>query len=485
MKETIKNITNAFANNLKRRAIGIDIRKDRFCAVEMIAIGDSYRTEKVFCTPIRRKDDDLTQLLNEMFKTHHFSRWASISIAVDSEKVYYRRCSEQLDGKAFPIDNSELLCVQLESISNDDSLKIATSDSAIAEKVNILKQAGQRPTTVTAPLLGIFRAAAYHQSDIEKGKSALAYITAQTVHIAILNNGKILSVRKIPLFEKTNQINSILSILLTETQAAWEKPSAATLDEDKKIYIINEGLNDENLRQEINEKYPESFDIIDLNEKWPHNQNNGQLVLAKALAFSVLKNECPEADWLTLFNNRCAQSLDIRKELKIIVSLAAAIAIVSFVAIFMNMTKLQRQNDQLDGQIAETFNQALPDERMVRPLHQLDHHLQGLRTTAKSLNLNYGDSSDFMELFYSIIKTIPPQSEIRIRDLIFDQNSLSVQAQAQTFKSIQDWQQLLGENILQAKIKTSDINRQDSTGLISFTLSIKISRVDSYASINP
>ena len=501
----IKNLKSLVDRRIIRRGIGIHIRKDHIYAVQMECDNGSFRIVRRFSTPLRRKDDTCEAQIRDLFKTHKFNRCAAVTLGLDPNQVYLRSLGSNREALAseagsehksfanlFPISQHELVTALLPDDRDDDSkasLVAATSLTAINNILSAFHHASLRTPRIATPLLSIYHACAFNHPQINSRPAVLAHATESHLNLAIIKDSQIRLTRSLPLEcceDDEEYANSLVSTILLESQPAWEKVFSSGMPPETNIFLVDENLDTQKLSKTLQQKYPErSIYVTDFGKFICRSgQSHENMHLAEALAYCALRENPNDTNWLALAKKQTTQSLDFRKELKIIGSLAAGVAIAVLLALWLHVGGLQNRYEVLNSRINETFSQALPDESVVKPLAQMEQRLQRLRENSSALQLTRGGHKRMLSLFHHIVSTMPSDHDIEIKSFSIDHSRVHIEGVAETFNSLDAWQQALLTHKMALDVKTDYLKNPDTTDHISFNLDIELDKANHYAQVN-
>ena len=488
-----------------KRCIGIDIGSSHLRAVQVSHTEDEFCIEKVFSTQTRRSTDSMPDILKSLISKYGFDRRADVVISMPCNAVFFRNLETDsvgaerirgLDSSAlehnFPVQPNEIVaevCSYRQLPGEKYSvLTAAVARESLHERLNILARAKMHPHLIDAAIFAIHSTVAVNHPEIMTGQAIIAYISESYLTLAVTQNNNILIVRNIPIISRSgNNIDSvqerIAEVLPHEAQITWYKVFGEEIEQNSKIYLVSADAAFDGLETLVEENLHCQTTIVNPYAKVkspPDHNGDVGICVAEGLALRALVPEATTGiNFLDADNTNIKPALNLKREFAIFVTLAAAIAVVSLIGLFIRLSHLETKYAQVKSEIRDIFQRTLPEEKnIVNPLVQLEQKLQSLRKDYTLLGSVSGAGIGPVEILHAISKSIPSEVNIKIDNMLITTGSVRLTGTSQSFESIYNWQRLLKETPHFSTVDVQDIRREPESELVHFNISISLATLE-------
>ncbi len=499
-----------------KRCIGIDIGSSSLRAVQVSRAGEHFHIEKVFSIQTRRGSDSPPEILKSLTSKYGFDRRAEVAISMPNDAVFYRNMETDVTGLEeicglskrdptrekesasggqtqsvlehnFPIEPDEIVaqvCSYRQPSGDKYSVLVAAVKRAsLHERMNILAEAKMHPNLVEAAIFAVHSAIVVNHPEIMTGQAIIAYIDESYLTLAVTENNSILLVRNIPIVSCSDnnadsaqeQIAEIAEVLSREVEITWQKVFGRAIQEDTKIYLVSRSDVSNDLEATIAESLPCQTTIVDSYAKVECSaQGDGdtEISLAKGLALRMLvPDRTAGINFRQADTANVKPALNRKKEFITCVILMVAIAVVSFLGLFVRLSYLERKYGHIKNEITQVFQAALPQEKnIVSPLAQLEQELQSLREDYRLFAPLAPTDSRPLEVLRSITVSTPSQGNVKIDDLLISTESVRLNGTCDSFESVYQWQRLLQEIPGFALVDVQYAQKEPKSGAVHFTM---------------
>jgi Tfp pilus assembly PilM family ATPase/Tfp pilus assembly protein PilN len=486
-----------------KRCIGIDIGFSYLRAVQIVRTEDELCIEKVFSAQTRRSKDSPLEILRRLSSKHGFDRRADVAISMPNDAVFYRNLETDFAGLEqirqltksalahnIPIEQDEIVaqaCSHRQLPNEKYSvLTAAVSKASLRERLNILAGAKMQPNLVEAAIFAIHSTIAVNHPEIATGRAIIAYIDESYLTLAVTENNNILIVRNIPIASQADN-NTDLSpekvaeILTQEAEVTWLKAFGEEIGEDAQIHLATAGDTSGDLEAAITENTRCEIVTVEPYAMVKHSfEKNGDagICVAEGLALRTLAPEKTVGiNFLEADNADTKPTLNLKKELIIFATLAAAIVVVSFVGLFVRLFHLETKYTNIKNEIEEVFQNTLPEEKnIVNPLVQLEQKLVSFRKDYQLFASFYPTNLSPLKVLHSITSNAPSQGNMRIDDLLITTESVRLKGTCDSFESVYQWQRLLQDTPGFTLVDVQDVQKDARANAIHFIILISLDR---------
>ena len=495
-----------------KRSIGIDIGSFYLCAVQLSRSGDEFCIENMFIAPTRRSTDSVTEVIGSLTARHGFDRRADVAIAMPHNAVFFRNIETdsvgpkqicRLDKSAlehdFPIQPDQIVAQMCSYRQLSDEkysvLVAATTKTLLKERLNYLIETRMRPALADAAIFAVYSAATVNHPEIMTDSAVIAYIDESYLTLAITQDGNFLIIRNIPFIASSDGnaesfsaspdrvSGQVAGILARETEITWQKTFSGQIEKDIKIYLAATGKLAEGFEAAVEEKL--QCRIITINpcaqvKNLCEHNTDAPICVAEGLALrALMPDETIGINFLDADNADVKPALDIKKELKVVVSLVAAIAVISLAGLFMRLAHLETEYAHFKKEIREISQSAMPEEtNIVDPLIQLDQKLKALHRYYTPLGSSAGIGFGPLEVLYTVTTNIPSGANVSIDDMLITTESVRLTANCPSFESVYAWQRLLQKIPQFSSVDVQDIQRASESESVRFTVLISLTALE-------
>jgi Tfp pilus assembly protein PilN len=484
-----------------KRCIGIDIGSSHLRAVQILLKGEEFCIEKVFSMQTRRATDSPADIIRSLVRQYAFDRRADIALSMPYDTVFFRNIeTDSVDAERirslgssalehdFPIQADEIVA-QVCSYRRLPGEKYSVLTAAVPkkllhERLSILAGARMHPALVDAAIFAVHSTVAVNHPEIMAGRAIIAYINESYLTLAVTQNNNIFIVRNIPIISpsgsNTDSLQErIADVLPHEAQITWRKVFGEEIGQNSKIYLVSEDGAFDGLETLVDENLHCQITIVNpyAKVKSPLDCNGDiGICVAEGLALRVLAPEATAGvNFLDANNADIKPALNLKREFAIFATLAAAIAVVSLIGLFIRLSYLETNYAQVKNEIRDIFQQVLPEEKnIVNPLVQLEQKLQSLQKDYTLLGFVSGAGVGPVEILYAISKSIPSEVNIKIDNMLITTGSVRLAGTSQSFESIYNWQRLLEKTPPFSTVDVQDIRRDPESGLVHFTILVPL-----------
>lgn len=484
-----------------KRSIGIDIGSSSLCAVQASCTTGQFRIEKTFSTPTRRSSDSMTDMLRSLASQHGFDQRAEVAISMPHNAVFFRNlaaCSagaeqaHELTDSAlehnFPIQSDEIVaqaCSHHQLPGEEHSvLTAAVARKSLHERLNTLAGTRINPAFVDAVIFAIHSTITVNHLEIKTGKAIIAYADEHYLALAITQDNNILIVRNIIIDSLSgNDVGlaqkRIAETLSNEAKITWQKVFRCEIEKDTRIYLASGDRGHSGFETLVEEHLHCQAIAVDPYarvESSSDSNSDASICVAEGLALRVLApEETMGVNFLEDDNADVKPAFDLKKDFKICATLAAAIAVISLVGLFIRLSHLETRYTHIKNEIKEIFQQTLPEEKsIVNPLVQLEEKLQSLQ---KDYSL-FGAATGPAEILHAITKSLPSGASINVDSMLISADSVRLTGTSRSFEPMYNWQRLLQDIPQFSTVDVQDIRRQHNGELVNFTILISLTTLE-------
>jgi len=486
-----------------KRCIGIDIGFSYLCAVQIMRTEDQLCIEKVFSAQTRRSKDSPQEILGQLSGKYGFDRRSDVAISMPHDAVFFRNLETDFSGLEkihrlpksalehnIPIEPDEIAakaCSQRRLPDDKYSvLTAAVSKKSLRDRLNIFAPAKLRPNLVEAAIFAIHSTIATNHPEIATGQAIIAYMDESYLTMAITENNNILIVRNIPIVScSDNNTDStqehIAELLACEVEITWQKAFGTDIEQETKMYLTTGGDVTGDLEAAVIESMRCQIVKVDpyAMVKCSFEKNGDTAIcVAEGLALRAMApDKTVGVNFLEADNDDTKLTLDLKKELIIFTTLAAAIVIVSIVGLFVRLFHLESKYTNIKNEIRTVFQNTLPEEKnVVNPLVQLEQQLMSFQKDNRLLASFYPNNLTPLKVLHNITTNTPSESNIKINDLLITAESVRLQGTCDSFDSVYQWQRLLQEIDGFSLVDVQNPQRNPKGGAIHFTILISLDR---------
>jgi hypothetical protein len=266
----------------------------------------------------------------------------------------------------------------------------------------------------------------------------------------------------------------IVEVLSVEADILWRKLFDVGLDQDTRVYLVTSDDNpsalkaalENNLRCQTTVVNPYGRILLKHVSRVPSD-----ISVAEGLALRILApDRTAGVNFLEAHNANTRLALNVKKEFAICAVLVVAIAVASLAGLFMRLTRLEKEYAGVKNEMKALFQRTLPEEKnIVNPLAQLEQKLQALQKDYALYGSISGGGAGPLEVLNAIASNTPSELKISLDDVQVTTESVRLAGTSESFQSVYDWQNLLG-NALRSTVDVRDIRREPDSEMVHFVV---------------
>jgi Tfp pilus assembly protein PilN len=488
---------------MAKRCIGIDIGFSYLRAVQIARVGEELCIENVFGTQTRRSKDSPQEVLRHLTGKHGFDHRAEVAISMPNDAVFYRNLETDFAGLEqihqapksvlahnIPIEPDEIIAQTCSHRQLPDEkysvLTSSVSKASLRERLNILARAKMKPNLVETVIFAIHSTVAVNHPEVATGRAIIAYIDDSYLDLAVTEDNNIVIVRNILIASQSDNNTDlnpeeVARFLTREAEVTWLKAFGEKPSEDTLVYLATSGdispdfetAIKENTRCEIVTIEPYAI----VKRSFEKNGDDG-ICIAEGLALrSLAPEKTAGVNFLEAYNAGTKPKLNLKKELIICAALAAAIVVVSFVGLFVQLFHMETKYTNIKNETEEVFRQTLPEEKnIVNPLVQLEQKLGSFRKDYQLFaSFSPGNLSP-LKVLHGITSNTPSQGNIKIADLLITAESVRLKGTCDSFDSVYQWQRLLQDIPGFTLVDVQDVQKDAKANVVHFVILISLDR---------
>jgi hypothetical protein len=487
-----------------KRCIGIDIGSSNLCAVQIMRTDEEFCIEKVFGTQIRRSTDSPGEVLRSLFNRYGFDRHVDVAISMPSDAVFFRNLKTDLEGLEqirernwsvlehnFPVEAEQIVAQSYSEHSLQDGkysvLTAASARMSLRERLNIFTEAKICPCLAETTIFAAHSTVMMNHPEILSGQALIAYIDEGNITLAVTKGGDILAVRSIPIITGDNSDietvhEQIAQVISCEAIVTWRKVFGTGIEQDTQIYMITTGESSDFLVGLIEEKLLSRITLVDsynMIENLSGQKTDIPICVAEGLALRVLAPEQTKGiNFLEADKISAEPVLNLKKEFIVYGTLICAIAVFSLVGLFMRLSHLEAAYARIKSETTEIFHAALPEEKIVNPLVQLQQKIESIRGDSRLLASSFVSGLSPLDVLYKISANSPSREKIKVDDILIAADTVRIKGTCDSFDSVYQWQRFLQEVPAFTHIDVKDIGKQSKSGLVEFTMLLSLSKLE-------
>jgi Tfp pilus assembly PilM family ATPase/Tfp pilus assembly protein PilN len=485
---------------MPRRSIGIDIGRSHLHAVQVARTPEGFCLEKAFGAQTRRSTDSLPGILRSLTAEHGFDRRAEVAVSlphyafffadieIDEAGLERLRAADATGLKDhFPIPAEDIVA-QVCSVlrfagSKDSALVAATSSGQLRELLRLLGEGKIRPARVDTPITAAHAAVVTNHPESANGIALVLYADESTLSLAVTHDGKILLVRNIPMLPSPDENLELLAgqmaeVVGPEIEITWKRLFEAVPDASLRVFLVAShkmsGWLGSSLQQRLSGQVI-AVDPFANVVRAADVQTDFCLCVAEGLALRTLRaDEAGRINFLLPYHARTQPQRWMRKELTTCAGLAAAVAAVWVVGLFLQLSSLESNYARLTRQAIELFRQTVPEEKtIVDPAAQLRQKLDAARQDAELFTGFRPDGSSPLDVLQALSQRTPVRGSLKLQDVLITGDSVRIMGSCNSFTTFSEWQQSLatlpGFTVEDAPRTTKDAAE---SGRVQFTISL-------------
>ena len=486
---------------MAKRFIGIDINASKMHAVQLVRVGDRYRMEKTYTSPIRRGSDTPPEIFLSLTKKHGFDRRAPVAVSMPHNDIFYRNTSAAVadaDGNKndaklpttneFPIPDRELVTIVCPPGDSGGSIKssmtTATTQNSLNRRMDMLRKGRLRCELIDAPAYALYATIATNHPKIAQTTAIIIYFDGPHLILTINSKKDILIIRNIPFFQnhddnKNNLKNDLAHRLKREMDISWRTVFANKIPENTNIVLAGSFAQNPSLVQTLKDELSCRITIADLSEKvhaHTSDKPSSDFCIAQGLALrGLVGRDTPGVNFIKADKKNKPQSRTIKKHLIVSLALMASIIGVSMIGLFVKKNRLENKYADIKNETTNIFQQAIPDEKnIVNASAQLDTHLQALRKNYNFLAPSQRADLEPLEILSIIFTNTPKKLNINIENISIHTESVHITANCKSFMDPQLWRKQLLKIPQFSSVEVKSSEKHADSGEIPFELRIAL-----------
>jgi len=479
-----------------KRGIGIDVNTDYVCAVQIAQYEEHFQIEKVFRGQTRRASDSLSGKLENLLSQEGFDRNAAIAASLPAGNVFFHtakaesaqieklpRLDKSLFKYKFPLEPEDTIVqacsYQQEKDNNYSVLLAATSRKKLYEILNDFTKARVEPQLVDAPTFGIYSTVAVNHPEINTEQAVIIYLDKGHIILIAVSKGEVKFVRNIPLsLGSDDSVDSVeqesADQLVKEIKATHRKAFSGEAGENTRLYLTNNKPYTDELKRQLEDNLNSQVNIINPFAKikvCPECKDAQNIQIAEGLALRQLSTEASDGvNFLRAENLNDEAPAKFKKDLTVCGLLILAIGIMALIGLFVKKSVLESQYNQLEAETKQVFRNTLPEEtKLVAPLVQLEQNLKSLRKDYLLLTEG-GFNLSPMKSLHIISTSIPPDTNIKINDMLITADSIRITGTAESFESVYTWKDILQQMPEFSNVRVNNNSMDTENESVYFTI---------------
>jgi Tfp pilus assembly protein PilN len=271
-------------------------------------------------------------------------------------------------------------------------------------------------------------------------------------------------------------------ILCREAAITWRKLFETEIPEDTRIYLVGIGENMVDLKETVEENLRCKTTIANPYARvlLKHvGRPRVDISIAEGLALKTLApDHIAGINFLEADSIKAKSTTSPKKEIAVCAVLIAAIAAVSLIGLFMRRSQLENKYEDIRSEINENFRRALPQERIVNPLAQLDQKLQAMQEDYALFGPALGAGVRPLEVLNVITDSTPEDTNIGLEDLLITTEKVRLTGTAESFESAYEWQRLLEQTPQLSGVEVVNPQQVADGKLVHFVVQASITMKD-------
>jgi len=366
-------------------------------------------------------------------------------------------------------------------------LTAAVPRQSLRETCEILAGARMQPNLIGTAVFSVHSTVSLNHPESRNGVAIIAHITDSRLTLAVTESDTILMVRHFPIAGNSESNghpveDQVGDILCREAAITWRKLFETEIPQDTRIYLVGTGEGMADLRETVEENLRCQTTIANPYARvlLKHvGRPRVDISVAEGLALKTLAPEhIAGINFLEADSVRTKSTTSMKKEITVCAVLVAAIAAVSLIGLFMHKSQLENRYADIRSEINESFRRALPQEKIVDPLAQLDQKLQAMQKDYALFGPALGAGVGPLEVLNVIFDTTPEDMNISLEDLLITAEKVRLTGTAESFESPYEWQRLLEGTAQLSGVEVVDAQQGADGKLVHFVVQASITMKD-------
>jgi type II secretory pathway component PulL len=175
-------------------------------------------------------------------------------------------------------------------------------------------------------------------------------------------------------------------------------------------------------------------------------------------------------NFLDADNANMKPAINVKKEFAMCAVLVVAICIVAMIGLFTRLSHLENQYAGVKNQMNDIFRRTLPEEKnIVNPLAQLEQQSKALQKEYTLLGSIFDEGSP-LEVLRAITTNTPSELKISLDDVLVTGESVRLEGTSESFESVYNWQNLLGNALHFSTVDVRDVRREPNSEMVHFVV---------------
>lgn len=486
---------------MPKRCIGIDIGRSHVCAAQVVRTAEGFRVEKAFAMQTRRSSDSLPATLRSLTERHGFDRRAEAAVCLPLHVFFFADIETDARGLEtiqasdaagvkdyFPIPAQEIIaqvCSVLPMGEGKTSVLVAASSrQQLAGGLQSLDEGKITPVRLDTPITAVQAAILANHPPSARGLAIILYVDASALGLAVMHDGRLLLVRNIPLAaaegpEVEAFVPQIADVVTQEIEITWRRLFGNSPDPGLRVFLAAPAPMTVALTSALQDKTNVQIVPVDpyaYVARCEEVDANLPIGVAQGLAIRALEPQgADRIDFLAAYRARTRPRLRPARELTVCAGLAAAVALVWTVGLFLQLSSLETRHGQLKQQMEAAFHEAVPQEQnIVDPTAQFQQHLDALGKERDQLTSLHPDRPAPLEILSALSRSTPATGALKLQDVLIAADTVRITGTCDSFTTLSQWQRLLeaipGLQVVDVPRSTKDAQ----SGKVGFTIALSI-----------
>jgi len=469
------------------------------CAAQVVRTAEGFRVEKAFAVQTRRSSDSLPATLHSLADRHGFDRRAEAAVCLPLHVFFFADIETDARGLEtirtadatgvkdyFPIPAQEIVtqvCSVLRMGEGKTSVLVAASSrQQLAGGLQSLHEGKIAPVCLDTPITAVHATILTNHPQSATGLAIVLYVDPSALALAVTHDGRILLVRNIPMAsadepEIETFVQQTADVIAQEIEITWRRLFGNDPDPGLHIFLVAPAPMTASLTSALQEKTNSQVVPVDPYARVARGEGvdaDLPIGVAQGLAIRALEPEGAERiNFLAAYRARTRPKLRLTRELTVCAGLAAAVALVWTVGLFLQLSSLETRHGQLKKQMEAVFREAMPEEQnIVDPMAQLQQHLDAFRKERDLMTSLNPDRPAPLEVLSALSRSTPATGALKLQDVLIAADSLRITGTCDSFTTLAQWQRLLeaipGLRVVDVPRPTKDAQ----SGKVRFTIAL-------------
>ena len=498
---------------MARRSIGIDITPSKIYAVQLQKRGHELHLERASCKTIGNENSseeetapEIITALKSLIEEGGFHGHVPVAVAVPDGAVLFQNMESDLPGldhvrqvigfeleDDFPLPAHELaidICSSRKTANQRWALLVAAArKDALQERMKTLAEAGIECDVVGANVCALHAAITANYPEMAKERSVIVQAGERGTLIAIAQAGNLLTVRNVPPpLERPGDLQSnartkeLASTLVREVELTWRDAFAEPLSSSTRIVLGGETELAERLADVFRKELPCETTILDPFVRI-RRSDEGEIGLAYTiaigLALGAMGEKPPGMNFLAADRLKAKRTVGVRRALVLLGILLAAIAASWVVGLFLQLRRLENQNQAVRTEMNQIFLSALPEAKHIvneeAQVQELEGRLKALRDEYNAFSSVGISGMTPLAVLQKISASVPRNLNAKISEMDIGGRLVQLKGTTDSFRSVDELRGHLLEVPEFAAVETGpvDMGRGESEVRFTFFITVK------------